>query len=177
MKIKEILEEASEPINVKKGTYAGAHFSPATVDALSQYCKTHNIPNAIAPDKFHTTILYSRKYCPDYKAAGKYDPMLVGKALGNFHVWKTSPSDPNAEKTNCLILPFDCPDLAARHKELMDTHGATYDYDEYKPHVTLSYNIGDLDVDSLPPFEGDIEIADEYQEDLDLDWAKTKANK
>ena len=174
MKIKEILEEQEL---TKYGTYAGAHFSDATVDALSQYCKDNNIPNAIAPDKFHTTILYSRKHCPDYKARGKFDPMLVGTPHEKFHVWKTSPSDPNAEKTNCLILPFDCPDLVARHKELMDTHGATYDYDEYKPHVTLSYNIGDIDADSLPPFKGKIEIADEYQEDLDLDWAKTKANK
>ena len=167
MKIKEILEAEK-----KKGTYAGAHFSEATKKALGQYCKDNNIPNAINPDKFHTTILYSRKYLPEYKAAGVYDPMMVGKPKDTFHAWKTSPSDPNAEKTNCLVLPFDCEALNARHKELMDTHGGTYDYDEYKTHVTLSYNVGDLDVEKLPPFGGDIEIVDEYQEDLNLDWAK-----
>lgn len=167
MKIKEILEEKT-----KKGTYAGAHFSEATKKALAQYCKDNNIPNAINPDKFHTTILYSRKYLPEYKAAGVYDPMLIGKPKDTFEAWKTSPSDPNEEKTTCLILTFDCPELKKRHQELMDEHQGTYDYDEYKTHVTLSYNIGDLNISKLPPFTDDIEIADEYQEDLNLDWAK-----
>lgn len=167
MKIKEILVEKS-----KKGTYAGAHFSDSTKKALGQYCEDNEIPNAINPDKFHTTILYSRKHLPEYKAAGVYDPMMVGKPKDTFHAWKTSPSDPEAEKTTCLILTFDCPELNARHKELMDEHDATYDYDEYKTHITLSYNIGDLDIEKLPPFKGDIEIVDEYQEELNLDWAK-----
>jgi len=171
MKIKELLEEKS-----KKGTYSGARFSKKTVDALVAFCKEHKIPKAIDGDHLHTTILFSRKFLPDYKAAGKYDEMIVAKPK-QWNVWKTSPSDPNAEKTNCLVLETNCPALVERHKELMDEHGGTYDYDEYKTHLTLSYDIGDFDVKDLPLFDQDIEIEEEYQEDLNLDWAAGKGKR
>ena len=67
---------------------------------------------------------------------------------GEFDVWETSPTQ--GAKTRCLILKIDCPELVARHKELMDEHEATYDYPVYQPHITLSYDIGDLDINDLP---------------------------
>jgi len=53
--------------------------------------------------------------------------------------------------------------------ELKKEHGATHDFDSFKPHVTLSYNIGDLDISTLNPSDiGDINIVSEFGEDLDL---------
>ena len=49
----------------------------------------------------------------------------------------------------------------------MKEHGATYDYDEYKPHITLSYDVDDLDPDQLPSFDKDIIITEETGSDLD----------
>lgn len=166
MKIKELFEKA----NAKNGTYAGVCFSEKTNKQLEKFCKDHDIPNPVTSSKFHTTLLYSRKPLPDYKAAGKYDEPLIGKPT-NWDVWKSQ------DGANCLILEYSCPKLKKRHNKLMKEHEATYDFPEYKTHVTLSYNIDDFDIKSLPKFSNNIEIVEEYKEDLNLEWAKEKGSK
>ena len=165
MKSWEFITEDSQ-----KGTYAAVRFSDDTKTAIKEYIEEHDIPNATPNDKLHCTLLYSRKHCPDYEPQGKIEPMLRGKP-GAFQVWEGQPDD-DGNKPNCLVMEFDCAKLTARHKELMDEHKATFDYPEYKTHVTFSYDIGDMDVDDLPAYNGPIEIVEEYSEDLDLDWAQ-----
>jgi len=161
----------------KRGTYAAVRFSDDTVKRIKTFIEENEIPNPISANKLHTTVLYSRKYCPDYKAAGTYDTPLVGKPK-KFDLWKSQP-DEDGNRSNCLVLAYDCPELVKRHKSLMDEHKATFDFDQYRPHVTLSYDAGaDFDVNKLKPQDvGNIEITKEYMEDLDLDWAKNNAKK
>lgn len=166
MKLKDLVEQKKTP----DGTYAGVRFDTATNKAIHQYLKDNKIPNSPRADKLHSTLLYSRKYLPDYKPAGNVS--MTG-APTKFETWKQT-EDPT--KT-CLVLQYDCPTLVARHKALMKEHGATYDHDEYKPHVTFSYDIGDMDANSLPPFANKLNIVQEYGTDLDLAWAKTKGTK
>jgi hypothetical protein len=173
MKLYEIASQKS------KGSYAGVRFDQATIDAITQFLQAAHLPNATAPDKLHSTLLYSRKFLPDYQPLGEIAPPLVGKPT-EFVVWETSPKDPGEQKARCLVMKYDCPDLVERHHLLMKQHGATYDYDEYIPHLTLSYDIGDTDVDSLPQFSDYIDainIVEEYGEPLDLDWATTNGVK
>lgn len=157
----------------KKGTYAGVRFSTATVNNIQKYIENNKIPNPVGSTKMHTTLLYSRKHCPDYEPAGDLDPPMIGKPT-KFAIWPSQP-DENGNPNNCLVLEYKCPDLVKRHKELMKEHDAEYDWDEYKTHVTFSYNVKDLDIKDLPTFEDDLEIANEYGEDLNLDWAKENA--
>lgn len=155
-----------------RGTYAGTYFDVDTVKAISDYVTNNKIPKPVNLSKLHTTLLYSRKYLPDYKAVGKYDTPMVGTPL-ELVVWKTK-GDDGSEPANCLVMKYDCPELVKRHNELMKTHGATFDYDEYNPHVTLSYDIGDMDITTLPDIVKAVKrivITEEYGEDLRLDWA------
>ena len=170
MKSSEFITEAK-----LKGTYAGVRFGDDTKDAVNEYITKNNIPNSTPTDKLHCTLLYSRKYCPDYEPQGKLDPVLVGSP-GKFQVWEGQP-DSNGHKPNCLIMEFDCAKLTARHNDLMEEHNATYDFDEYKTHITFSYDIGDMDIKELPSFTGPINIVEEYGEDLDIDWAQNNAKK
>jgi len=156
----------------KPGTYAAVSFGDKTIDTLQEFIKTHNIPNKVAPTKMHCTLLFSRKHLPNYEPLGDLDPPLEGKP-GKFEVWPSQP-DENGDKANCLVLNFECPDLVDRHLFLMDEHKATHDYDEYKTHVTLSYDIGDMKIDKLPAgadVVDKIDIVKEYGSDLDLNWA------
>ncbi len=153
----------------EKGTYAGVYFSEETKNAIMKFIKDNNIPNAPKRDLLHCTLLYSKKHCPDYKAQGKIDPPMTGTPDG-YTIWKSQPDD-NGNKTNCLILKFTCQELTDRHNYLMKTHDATFDYDTYKTHVTLSYDVGDLKTKDLPQFEGQLEIVEEYHEELNVSWA------
>jgi hypothetical protein len=167
MRLEQLLEEKKE----SKGTYAGVRFDNDTVERLQTFIEENEIPKSVPTNKLHTTILYSRKYLPDYKAIGQYDKPLIGEPT-EFDVWESQPDD-DGETSNCLILKYDCEELSERHELLMNEHGATFDFDEYSPHITLSYSIGDMKIDNLDPAAiGNINIVKEYQEDLNFDWAK-----
>ncbi len=165
MKLNEITKNKKTP----DGTYAGLKFSKKTQTALTKYIKTNNIPNPLDTAKIHSTLLYSRNYLPEYKPAGKIDPAWVGKP-DHFSIFESNPKN-GGDGSNCLVLEFVCAKQSARFDELMKAHDATYDFDEYKPHITLSYSVGDFDYKSLPKFEESLEIVEEYSTDLDLDWA------
>ena len=166
MKLKDVLLEQEE-----KGTYAAVRFGDDTKDNIESFINDNEIPNSVPRDKLHTTLLYSRKYCPDYSPPGNLEQPLEGTPT-EFDVWKSQP-DEEGNRSNCLVMKYDCEDLVNRHNELMDEHGATFDFDEYRPHVTLSYDIGDMSIDNLNPDSiGPINVVEEYGEDLNMNWAK-----
>lgn len=153
-----------------QGTYAGVNFSNKTIKELKQFMVDNNIPHPLRSDKLHTTLLYSRKYLPNYVPAGKIDPPMIA----TFKAWDmflTRPTN-GADGKRALVMKLDCFPLWQRHIFLMNEHGATYDFLDYVPHISLSYDIGDFDYFSLPKFEGEIEIVNEYMNTLDLDWAE-----
>ena len=144
----------------KKGTYAAVRPSKDHSDKLSTMMLKHDVPNAEAHDKLHCTLLYSRKHLPDYKPEPDIEHHADVKGL---EIW------PTKSGKNCLVMKLHSPSLEKRHKDLMDKHEATYDYPEYKPHLSLSYDVGDnfdhkkLEKD-LPK---SIKLKHEYQEELD----------
>lgn len=164
-----------DEVNPKKGTYAAVRLSKASTDALSEWANANNIPDVLASKKMHVTLLYSRKHCPNYVPAGMIDPAWSAKVKDK-DVFLTRPTDGSPAK-RCLVLKLDCLPLFNRHLELMNEHSAVYDFPLYTPHVSISYDIGDLDIWSLTEFEGELEIIEEYGEDLDLNWAVTKGEK
>lgn len=159
--LRDILGEQQE-----RGTYAGVRFSKETKERLRQYGKDNNIPCMLKPEYMHSTLLFSRKYLPEYRAQGEIDPPYKGTPK-SLELW------PTRDEKNCLVLRYDCQDLVDRHHELMDKHQAMYDFDQFIPHVSLSYDVGNIDVNKLPPmtdYVDELEIVEEYKDDLDLDW-------
>lgn len=92
MKVSELFEKEEQ------GTYAGVRFSPSTNDALIKYTKDNKIPKPIKPDEIHTTLLFSRKYLPDYKPAGKLGEPMVGTPT-NLDIWPSQPNENGKTKT------------------------------------------------------------------------------
>ena len=102
----------------------------------------------------------------------KYDNIVendVGEDLGTaeplkFHIFET------ADKKRALVVVLKSEYLVNRHKELMTNYNLTYDFDEYIPHITLSYDIGNFDISKLDikDLPSNFTINTEYKEDLDL---------
>lgn len=162
------LDQLSE--SLKPGTYAGLRFDPAVAKSLEQFCLSNDIPNHTPVDKLHITLLYSKKHLPNYEAQGDIDPAYMAHP-DKFIVWQTNGE--NKPQSNCLILKLKSRDITDRHNALMKEHDATYDHPLYEPHVTLSYDIGDMDIEKLKigDIEQDLPVVTEYQEDLKTDWA------
>jgi hypothetical protein len=149
-----------------KGTYAGLRVALQSCMAINEYINENKIPlhRSDKEQRLHVTLLHSKKYLPDYESAGNV-----------FYECKPTKFDifPTQEGRNGLVLLLDCPALVQRHKTLMKKHRAVFDYDEYIPHVTFSYDVGDLDLNTLPPFTTTIFLNEEYGEELDIDWLAT----
>jgi hypothetical protein len=160
MRISE-LEEAQQT-----GTYVGVNFSEETIRNLAAYQKTHNIPNPTPADKLHTTILYSRRHV-DWRP--KTDlALLVSPEHSDITVFN------GRDGSRCLVWKYQSEYLTKRF-DLGRALGATFDYDSYKPHITLSYDIGNFDFASLPVPDFNIEIVGEYAEPLEQDWQEKAA--
>lgn len=152
------------------GTYAGVHFDQNTVRDLKLLQDALAVPNPLSPDKFHSTLLYSRKPLPNYVPFGEYPiPPTSNTNVFELDVFET------ASGKRALVLKYDSDFLSGRHNELMKEHGATWDHPSFIPHITLSYDIGDCNIQLGPvSFLSDrkIVIVEEYGDDINPDWSK-----
>lgn len=148
MKYSELVESK------KSGIYVAVNFSDETCDAIAKMQAQLNVPKPLAKSSLHCTIVYSKTDI-EWEAAGKIDEHadIVG-----FEIFKTRSQDTDE---NVLVLLIKSKYLDARHEESNEL-GASYDFPEYKAHITLSYNVGDFKIDNLPVPDFDIEIVEEY---------------
>lgn len=160
-------------LGVDAGKYVGVHFTPDTIKQVKKIVDGEGIPNAISPEDYHATIAHSsRSNIPGYEPDGKLDEPAQA-TIDHFKIFNTK------EGGRCLVAALDSDYLRDRHQKTMD-HGASYDFDEYIPHVTLSYNVGEdwpeENLDKLTNKYGGmrLEISDEYMQDLDPNWVEKR---
>ncbi len=148
---------------VGKGTYAAVKFSDTTLDFLEELQNKLQLFDPVPRDKLHSTICFSRVKI-NYMPITEKMPIGTPAALGVFE----------HNNKRALVLILDSSYLNMRHEYAMIL-GATYDFPEYKPHITLSYDIGALKIlDTALDKSKVLEMASEYVEDLDLDWSPKK---
>lgn len=144
-----------------KGTYAAYRFNEASKTLLLDLTTSLKLPNPIESKELHVTLLYSTKHLPDYKPRG---PITEEVTLGEFRVFRSDSG------RNVLTVELLGSVVTNRHLHLMQKHQALYSYDRYIPHVTLSYDIGELVVPYNPKLGTVLTLSEEYSEDLDLDY-------
>lgn len=173
MKLTQLFETDEKTENDKKaakkvGTFAALRVAQESAERLHNFAEDYGIANIVDERDMHVTLISSRKYLPDFEAYGILGEHLKVE-IDKVSVWDTRSGQ------KALVVELDSDVLRDRHKEIMDEHEAEYDFDEYKPHVTLSYNI-ESDAPNLDMMnseiseymEGGIALAEEYMEPLDL---------
>lgn len=142
------------------GHYTAVKVSDGTTTKLKQWCKDNSVPTSNDFfDNLHITICYSTKLFPIDTAA----------VLTDVSKWKVTPigfdqfgKDPDKKY---LVIKVKCLQATKRWQHYID-QGASYDFDDYLPHVTIAQNFsGDitkLDLDSLP----ELVLSTEYYEKL-----------
>lgn len=125
------------------GTYVALNVDQSTRDKLANWVKENNIPNPSDPKQYHSTIVYSRKGIPSV-ANHKFNLPLTG----SIKEWKIFPS---GESNKCLVAIIESDELHKLHEAIRSKYGATHDFPDYHPHITLSYDYGNNKVpNSLP---------------------------
>lgn len=161
MRIDEIYRLLEDP---EDGTFAGVKFSSASSQKLLDFTERNDVPNPTPVGKHHITLLFSRVPLPNYKPIGKLKKPLTVIPI-DVKLWGEAD-----EKV--LVVVLDAPALVNRHKKLMTQHPeAIWEHDEYIPHVTLSYDAGDYDINRLDIKKlGSLTVFEEYKEDIEPDW-------
>lgn len=152
---------------VKEPTFAGYDFDDASKNALAKL--SDGLPNSTSKEDLHVTLIYSKKPIIMMSHGRLANPIAV--KVKSYSIFTTDKAE------NCLVLELDAPEVVARHNQIMEETGASYDYPVYRPHVTLSYDVGpDFDISTLPEVSTlpTLHLIREYARRLNPNWA-TKA--
>ena len=164
----EYLEELKRKTVTMKhpnGTYVCVKVSAETAKQLDKWSSSNNIPNPIAAKDFHTTIVYSRRGIP---AVQQYNINLPINAT--IDGWKIFPSQ-NGKK--CLVAVVKSQELVDHHETIHARYGASYDYPDYIPHITFSY---DYTASKVPSSVPDVQVVYDRKniEPLDPEFTSAK---
>lgn len=148
-----------------KGAYVGVRFDDESLKQLQNLQKMYKIPNPTPTKDMHSTVIYSRVPV-DFPICDEVNQVVDRQV--QFHVFNTR------DGARALVLKIKSDYLTKRH-ELGTELGATYDFPDYIPHITLSYDVGDKQFSTKSfKLEKDLIIKSEYAEELNLNWKQSK---
>lgn len=149
----------------KTGIYIAVKYSNNTEQALLNIQNKYKVPNPNTD--FHTTLIYSE--VGDIPIPKDYDLAdNAGLVDVSSEIWDT-------DDGRTLVLVFKHDYLEEHHNKLMEKYGYEYDYDEYKPHITLSYDVGNFNTEINEQIP--IEIISGYYNPLERDWVSINSFK
>jgi hypothetical protein len=128
-----------------------------------RWAKSQGFESTLPADDLHVTVLYSKAPVDWMKMGEDFAGELIVSAGGARIV------EPLGDK-GAVVLLFNSSSLAWRHEEMV-RNGASHDFAEYQPHVTISYAGGDVDLSKVEPFRGELRFGPEEFEELDEEWA------
>jgi len=181
MLLKELKRYPIRPVDdtgeygVDTGKYIGIRFTPETKSRLRDIIDSEGVPNGLRDESIHSTVAYSKgSNIPGYKVAGQFEEPEEA-TIKSFTIF------PSQDGKNCLVAKLDAPTLVDKHNKTMD-HGANYDFDEYIPHVTLSYDAGEWSPEDLKrltkKYKGTSLYAnEEYESEIEKDFGKSAHEK
>ncbi|MEP0316768.1 MAG: phage portal protein [Hyphomonas sp.] len=140
--------------------------------ALVAWAKRQGFKSTLKASDMRVTIAFSRKPVDWLKAgttwAGDEDGKLVIKPGGPRIVEPLGPK-------GAVVLHFASNDLVWRHEDIRRSAGASWDWDDYQPHITITYQgAEDIDFSQVKPFTGKIELGPEVFEEVVENWEQGK---
>ena len=153
-------------------------------DAISRWAKQQGFHTTLDPSEMHVTIAHSKK-AVDWGKAGqapyadderKDDSGFLTVPSGGARQLQAFGKDGKC----AVVLLFNSTALSYRHGDIKDRTGATWDWPDYQPHVTITWNApADLSTNDalrkIEPYRGPIELGPEIFEEVDTDWMKHRA--
>mgnify|MGYP001282602773 CR=1 FL=1 len=128
----------------KDGTYVSMDLSKGCKDILDHFVEMNlGLTERVDKSTYHITIIYSRAPVPSAEQyAGSTNDTYA--TVSGYEVF------PTKNDGKCLVMRLEFPFANLLNKQLT-AQGATSDYDTYKPHMTIAYDIKqEIDPHTLP---------------------------
>ena len=144
-----------------RSLYVSRPVLPETVRALQAWAKEQGLPEL--QDDLHVTVMFSRT-AVDWIKMGQDYRDFNGKGDGEMVVAAGGPRvvEPLGDRT--AVLMFASSDLSWRNREMREM-GASWDYSDYQPHISLTGE--PVSLDGVEPFRGAIHLGAEKFEEID----------
>lgn len=131
------------------------------------WAKKQGIATTLAAADMHVTVAYSRTPIDWFSVGNDWssdkDGNLLVKPGGAREVRRLGDGD-------AVALLFASDDLTWRHKTICEA-GASWDWPEYHPHVTLTWDAPGLDVSTIEPYTGPLKFGPELFSEVDEGWS------
>ena len=127
----------------KDGTYVSLEMNQQSRALLDHFVEMNlGLTERIDPNTYHITVIYSRTPVPAAETLEKTTSTTANAV--QYEVF------PTKEGKKCLVLRVES--KSAEHlNKWLNLQGATSDYPDYKPHVTICYDYnGKDDLSQLP---------------------------
>ncbi|WP_050783435.1 anti-CBASS protein Acb1 family protein [Methylobacterium nodulans] len=130
-------------------------------DDLLAWARSQAFSDLMPARELHVTLAYSRQ---------PLDWMKVGQTWQGEQL-KIDAGGPRMVERfgEAVVLLFASSDLRWRWQEIIDA-GASWDHPEYQPHVTFSWNAGDINLSRVQPYNGPLVFGPEIFEPVDENW-------
>lgn len=122
------------------------------------WAKKQGFKSTLAPEDMHVTIAYS---------SAPVDAAAVGKQSPGYMAGKATADGLHQFDGGAVVLKLSAPTLQTRWQQFRKA-GASWDFPEYQPHITITYDKGDVDLAKVKPYAGPIELGPETVEPLDV---------
>jgi phage-related protein (TIGR01555 family) len=133
------------------------------------WAKGQGFDTTTPADDLHVTITFSRTPVDWMKMGDNWSDN--GKGGITVPAGGARIVEPLGDK-GAVVLLFASSSLSWRHEEII-RNGASHDFDEYQPHVTITYQKPDgLDLSKVEPFRGKLEFGPEIFSEIVDDWEK-----
>lgn len=74
-----------------------------------------------------------------------------------------------------VVLLFRASEIEWRHEDIKRA-GAVWKHDDFQPHITISWNAADIDLETVTPYQGKIVLGPEIFSEIGTGWEeKAKA--
>lgn len=139
--------------------------------AVREWAKEQGFSSALPAGDMHVTVAYSKEPVDWSMIDPQTDAIAVPAGARAMHRFDGG----------ATVLTLESADLTRRHQALRDA-GASWDYPDYKPHVTITYDAGDVELDAIEPYRGPLifgpeELAEVNEDGFDPDGVEEQVLK
>lgn len=132
-------------------------------EVIAHY-KRQGVETTLAADDMHVTITFSRTPV-DWMKMGQAWQAKLGIEPGGPRLMDQFGPDKQA-----LVMLFSSSELEWRHEGMVEK-GASWDWPDYQPHLTISYAF-DGEIGNVEPYRGALVFGPEIFAELDEDWSE-----
>ncbi len=132
---------------------------------LVDWARSQGFATMLPADDMHTTVAFSRAPLDWTRTPPVADPVSVTGGVRSVE---------QLGDEGAVVLRFESAALHDRWQQFCDA-GASWDYPSFQPHVTITYEGGDVDLGMVVPFAGELVLGPEVFAEVDDDTKESVA--